>query len=230
MKLIAWAFGTLFAVWLAAFVSIKVYDLGCVNEPSICLSETGVWFRKLVLLEWASKWQTLISGVCAVAAGGFVLIAAKYQIDDNRTRLANEKRRQTYSDIFVAFQSIVHLGPMWTVPHAEKVIYVEKAIESVRALNHCCAELTLDINHCLFQLRKGPENFNKSNKAYLMMYTYILAQLSNIVDSDHWNLSRVSPTDLQLEQKELEIALNGTGVSLAELPKLLRYCKVNPTG
>lgn len=225
MKLLGWLFGLFFAVWFVAFVSIKVYDLECVSDPSICLFETGVWFRKLVLLGWVSNWQTLISGFCAVAAGGFVLIAANNQIQYNRNILQDERRSQIQADIFNAFQAVVKLGPIWNNPFDEKTIYVEQAIETVRNLNNCCAELALDITHCLFQLRLSNENYNDLNKTYILCYTYILGNLTDIVESQKGLPRRLLPSELKVNYRNLSEDVQGFGFSIEKLSKIKKYCE-----
>lgn len=92
MKLIAWALGTLFAVWLAAFVGIKIYDLNCVANPSVCFTETGIWLRKFVLLEWASKWQTLLAGIFVLSGGISTIFAARLEIKFSESKEFRQKR------------------------------------------------------------------------------------------------------------------------------------------
>ncbi|RLL71690.1 hypothetical protein D8666_19695 [Ochrobactrum soli] len=118
MKKIAWAAGVLFAVWLTAFIWIKWSDLGCSQDWTVCAHETGIWFRKLVLLEWASKWQALIAGIGALLGGAFVIIAANRTADLARfTEQETRKRQATIacsliSDEFrdAAYQ-IAHYAP-----------------------------------------------------------------------------------------------------------------------
>lgn len=90
MKLLGWGLAVLFAVWLTAFTWIKWSDLGCSQDWTICVHETGIWFRKLVLLEWASKWQPLLAAIAALLAGACILISTKWQI-------SVEKRKQEKS-------------------------------------------------------------------------------------------------------------------------------------
>lgn len=224
MKFIAWTVGALFAVWLVAFVGIKIYDLGCVASPSICIAETGIWLRKLVLLEWASKWQTLISGLCALLAGGFVLLAAKAQIRDSHAKHISEQRKKITSDIFNAFHSIVQLGPIWKAPFEEKTAYVEQAIEMTKVINHFCAELTLDINFTLFQLRINNRNFNDENKAYILCYTQLLGRLSSTVDSHPGYPERVLPSELRLDYDDMAKELADFGLSIEGLDRIKKYC------
>ncbi len=118
MKLLGWALGALFAVWLTAFVGIKIYDLGCAADPYACVTETLIWLRKLVLLEWASKWQTLIAGICALFAGAFVMFAANRTAHFARVNDQEARKRQStiacslISDEFrdAAYQ-IAHYAP-----------------------------------------------------------------------------------------------------------------------
>jgi len=95
MKLMAWVLGILFAVWLIAFTCFKFADLGCAQDWTICAHETGVWLRKLVLLEWASKWQTLIAGICALVAGAFVMFAANRTAHFARVTDHEARKRQS---------------------------------------------------------------------------------------------------------------------------------------
>ncbi len=224
MKFIAWAVGALFAVWLTAFVGIKIYDLGCVASPTVCVDETGIWLRKLVLLEWTSKWQTLISGLCALFAGGFVLFAAKAQIKDNNAKLVSEERKKLYSDVFDAFHAIVQLGPIWHKPHEEKTIYVERALDAVRNLSHCCAELTLDLTYCLFQLRIDNKNFNDENKAYILCYNYVLGRLSTVMDKQTGLPKRVLPSEFLVDYDQLADDLREMELSIEGLDRIKKYC------
>ncbi|WP_146113598.1 hypothetical protein [Brucella pituitosa] len=98
MKIIAWALGVLFTVWLTAFTWFKGAELGCAQDLTICAHATGAWFRKLVLLEWASKWQTLLAGIAAILAGAFVILAAKISARDEE----NRTNRKNYSASMVA--------------------------------------------------------------------------------------------------------------------------------
>ncbi len=91
MKFIAWALGALFAVWIVAFFGIKIYDLGCLDSPSICVVETGIWLRKLVLLEWASKWQTLLAGIFVLSGGAATILAARIEMQFNVSKERNQK-------------------------------------------------------------------------------------------------------------------------------------------
>ncbi len=114
MKFIAWAVGALFAVWLVAFTWIKWSDLGCSQDWTICAHETGIWFRKLVLLEWASKWQTLIAGALAVTGGLATIWSAKITLSSQQESAKAREHAQLIADIsYVAelFRRLSLIGP-----------------------------------------------------------------------------------------------------------------------
>lgn len=92
MKLLGWGVAFLFAVWLIAFTWIKWSDLGCSQDWTICVQETGIWFRKLVLLEWASKWQPLLAGIFALSGGAATIMAVKMQAKINEAKDFKQKR------------------------------------------------------------------------------------------------------------------------------------------
>ncbi|WJH39966.1 hypothetical protein N7E02_25360 [Aliirhizobium terrae] len=81
-------------VWaLLAFVAWH-YESTCgVFFSGACFAEYWIGVRYLVLGKWIYHYQTLIGGVAALAAGAFVLIAAK-QTSRDALQLSHIKRRQ----------------------------------------------------------------------------------------------------------------------------------------
>lgn len=114
MKLLGWGLAVLLAVWLAAFVGIKIYDLDCIANPSGCFAEAGIWLRKLVLLEWVSKWQTLIAGALAVTGGLATIWSAKITLSAQQEFAKAREHAQLIADIsYVAelFRRLSLIGP-----------------------------------------------------------------------------------------------------------------------
>ncbi len=142
MKFIAWAVGTLFVVWLTAFVGIKIYDLGCVASPTVCVAETGIWLRKLILLEWASKWQALIAGIGAVAGGAFVLFAAKIQIEHQRQHLEQEQLNEVVTSLFLISNFFYRACNEYKARRGDSLALVVRAETLAPTVTKCSPTLT----------------------------------------------------------------------------------------
>ena len=92
-KIMRWAPLAIAGWALLAFVSWH-YESTCgVFFNAACLSQYWEGLRWLVLLKWVMPYQTLLGGIGAVAAGAFVLIAAKRTAEES-ARSENAKRKQ----------------------------------------------------------------------------------------------------------------------------------------
>lgn len=89
--------------WLWAIISIWCllaflawhYESTCgVFFSASCMSQYWEGLRWIILLKWVETFQTLIGGVAALAAGAFVLIAAKHSGKEAR-EAANAAKRQS---------------------------------------------------------------------------------------------------------------------------------------
>lgn len=153
MKLLGWGLAVLLAVWLAAFVGIKLYDLGCVASPSICFAETGIWLRKLVLLEWASKWQTLLAGIGAVVGGAFVLFAAKIQIEHQRALEETNKIEEVVNSLYLVSNYLYRASNEYKSSRGDSLSIALRSESLLPTLTRCSPILTAEVLRILEHFR-----------------------------------------------------------------------------
>ncbi|MGX9992131.1 hypothetical protein ACS4RR_023710 [Rhizobium sp. Z1P35] len=83
------------AIWvLTAFIAWH-YESACgVFFSGVCVSQYWAGLRWILLLKWIAPYQTLLGGLAAVAAGTFVLLAAKLSSEQAQTA-ENARRKQS---------------------------------------------------------------------------------------------------------------------------------------
>lgn len=83
------------SLWaLTAFIAWHVESTCGMFLSGACFSDYWEGIRWIVLLKWVKEYQTLIGGFAALAAGAFVLLAAK-QTSKDADRAENSKRKYT---------------------------------------------------------------------------------------------------------------------------------------
>ncbi|GAA5543794.1 hypothetical protein [Brucella sp. NBRC 113783] len=199
MKILAWAAGVLFAIWLTAFTLIKWSDLGCSQDWTICAHETGIWFRKLVLLEWASKWQPLLAGVCAVLGGAFVLVGAREQVRGS-VDLENKRRKDSNvvacAIVSKAFTDLI--TDIDTHSHRQSLGIYNRSSPSNIVLRPSSAEILSTVDSTLSE--RAYDRFKKcqsiissesasnldilSAKAHCFIWSYLLNYISKNLSED----------------------------------------------
>ncbi|UKK94966.1 hypothetical protein L7D45_14530 [Brucella pseudogrignonensis] len=223
MKLIAWALGTLFAVWLAAFVGIKIYDLNCVANPSVCFTETGIWLRKFVLLEWASKWQTLLGGLAAVLAGTFVLFATRMQLSEARRNAIIELNQQLSHEMYLSFQALQAVGRSWQLTLEQRQIYIDQAIASMRAVTRCCPQLATEIIAILTRLRNMGTTYS-NDAAILQAYSMVVATVANELTNEKKSVIPYQAEDIKMSPSVIVQISDQSDILLSEFDDVLQYC------
>ncbi|MBY5815439.1 hypothetical protein HFN60_07210 [Rhizobium leguminosarum] len=83
------------AIWaLMAFIAWH-YESACgFFFSGVCFSQYWAGLRWILLLKWIAPYQTLLGGLAAVAAGTFVLLAAKLSSEQAQTA-ENARRKQS---------------------------------------------------------------------------------------------------------------------------------------
>ncbi|NNV19429.1 MULTISPECIES: hypothetical protein [Brucella] len=223
MKLLGWALGALFAVWLTAFTYFKWADLGCAQDWTICAMETGVWFRKLVLLEWASKWQTLLGGLAAVLAGTFVLFATRMQLSEARRNAIIELNQQLSHEMYLSFQALQSVGRSWQLALEQRQIYIDQAIASMRAVTRCCPQLATEITAILTRLRNMGTTYS-DDAAILQAYSMVVATVANKLTNENKSVIPYQAEDIKMPRSEIVLISDQSDISLSEFDDVLQYC------
>lgn len=223
MKLLGWALGALFVVWLTAFTWFKGAELGCAQDWTVCAHETGVWFRKLVLLEWASKWQTLLGGLAAVLAGTFVLFATRMQLSEARRNAIVELNQQLSHEIYLSFQALQAVGRSWQLTLEQRRIYIDQAIASMRAVTRCCPQLATEIIAILTRLRNVGTTYS-NDAAILQAYSMVVATVANELTNEKKSVIPYHAEDIRMSPSVVVQISDQSDISLSEFDDVLQYC------
>lgn len=225
MKIIVWVLGVAFAAWLLAFIGIKVYDLGCVSNPSVCVVETGIWLRKLVLLEWASKWQTLLAGVGAVAGGAFVLLSTSLQLTHVRSKEIIAQNRSLSHELYIAFQALLTVGRTWQLTTSERIIYLDQALISMRHVTLCCPQLATELAILLSRLRITGET-RSLDAALLQAYSMVVVTIADKLKKSSTDIIPLESHDINMLPSVILEISDESGIDYFEFGAVLKYCSM----
>ncbi|WP_273772918.1 hypothetical protein [Brucella intermedia] len=223
MKIIAWAAGVLFAVWLTAFTLIKWSDLGCSQNWTICAHETGIWFRKLVLLEWASKWQTLLAGLGAVVGGAFVLWAAKTEISESRKDAIVRTNQQLSQEMFVAFQTLLKALRSWQTNPDVRSVYLDQSMTAIASITKCCPQLATELSVLLTRVRLT-HSTSSIDAAKLQAYAALVVTIANILQRATRQTTPLQASDVGMNKATVVDISDKSDIPLHEFESILVYC------
>ncbi len=223
MKLLGWRLAVLLAVWLAAFVGIKIYDLDCIANPSGCFAEAGIWLRKLVLLEWVSKWQTLLAGAGAVAGGAFVLWAAKTEISESRKDVVVRTNQQLSQEMFVAFHALLNALRSWQTTPDVRFIYLDQSTAAMASVTKCCPQLATELSVLLSRVRLT-NSTSSIDAAKLHAYSVLVVTIANLIQQSTKQITPLEATDVRLNRAIIVDISDQSGIPINEFETILQYC------
>ncbi|NIH74440.1 hypothetical protein FHV99_001647 [Ochrobactrum sp. P20RRXII] len=230
MKRILWlvgALGTVIVAWFIAFTVLKFNELDCLAKPSFCVIETGNWFRKLILLEWASKWQTLLAGICAVAGGAFVLLSTVFQISESRVNQAIEANKVLCHDLYTSFQSLIALGASWQLESEMRKPFLERAIDDLRPVTKCCPQLATEVLIILTHT-KITSSYSSVNAAKLQAYSAVIVTIAGIFEKDKGRSVPIAASEVNMRRSIVVDISDQSGIQLDAFESLLAYCTPQP--
>lgn|GEM_PF-3705111 len=229
MKILAWAAGVLFAVWLTAFFSIKVYDLGCVTSPSICFTETGVWLRKLVLLEWTSKWQTLISGLCALLAGALLVYATNLQLKEARNiRIATDNQR-IVANFYQLFQELLEISHSRSDQPPKIIERINRAKDSIRQSTIAFPQFSTELHILLTHIVLQNGRMGNFDVAKIDAYSVIASAVAQIASTHTKPLLSMVASDVRLSRKYIDDVARRYALNPSDLDHFHQYCASTST-